>query len=235
MERGSLKVLTFDCYGTLIDWEAGILGVLRPIFAARGLPMEEGDWLELYAIRERYAEGVDGRGYRPYAQVLREVMSGLGSAYHLNLTDKEVESLALSLPDWPAFPDSIACLERLKKAGVTVGIISNVDDALFAETCRKSGLRPDWVVTAQTCQSYKPSATNFQTAERAHRLDRSSWIHAAQSLYHDIEPATRLGIENVWVDRRAAKKGTGATYPADAKAKTRVTSLDELLALLKIA
>src|SRR5262249_37380824 len=113
MEMGRVKVITFDCYGTLIDWETGILGALRPIFAARGRPIEESNWLELYAIRERYAEGVDGRGYRPYSQVLREVMTGLDTAYNLELSDKETDALAASLPAWPVFPDSVACIERL--------------------------------------------------------------------------------------------------------------------------
>lgn len=232
LDRGTVRDLTFDCYGTLIDWETGLLAALRPVFAARGLSADESGWLESYAIVERYAEGADGRGYRPYWQVLREAMAGLDQTYGLRLSESELGTLADSLPRWPAFPDTIAAVERLRAAGFRIGVISNIDESLFRATCEHSGLRPDWVVTAEHCRSYKPSHNNFQTAARLHGLDAASWVHIAQSLYHDIEPATRLGLRTIWVDRRAGKAGPGATYPAIATPTARVESLAEVVTLL---
>lgn len=232
LDRARVRVLTFDCYGTLIDWEEGLSRVLRGVFAQRGRPIEERNWLESYAILERYAEGADGRGYRSYRQVLRDVMAGLSSSYGLELTESELGALAESLPGWPAFADTLPAMERLRKAGLELGVISNIDDDLFTQTCERSGLRPDWVVTAQRCRSYKPSPNNFQVAADEHGLDKASWVHVAQSLYHDIEPASKLGIANVWVDRRWNKTGGGATYPAKTAAKVRVQSLEELAEML---
>lgn len=228
LDRSSLRDITFDCYGTLIDWETGLTSTLRPIFAGRGLPIEEDNWLESYAILERYAEGADGRGYRPYWQVLREVMAGLDSSYNLRLSEDELGALVDSLPGWPAFSDTLASLERLRRAGLRVGVISNIDDSLFKASCERSGLKPDWVVTAEQCRSYKPSLNNFRTAAERHQLDKSSWLHVAQSLFHDIEPAAEMGLRSVWVDRRSGKFGTGATYPGVATPTLRVTSLEQL-------
>ncbi|MCC6675535.1 MAG: HAD hydrolase-like protein [Phycisphaerales bacterium] len=234
LDRRTLKVVTFDCYGTLIDWEAGLLGVLRPLFAKRGLPAEEDNWLESYAILERYAEGSDGRGYRPYWQVLREVMAGLDASYKLRLSEDELGLLAESLPGWPVFADTLGVLQRLRSAGLVVGVISNVDEALFRGTCEHSGLRPDWVVTAERCRSYKPSLNNFRVAASEHGLEKASWLHVGQSLFHDIEPASELELRSVWVDRRSGRIGPGATYPGVATPTMRVESLEELAVALGV-
>lgn len=234
LNRAGLKDVTFDCYGTLIDWESGLLRALRPVFAKRGLSPAEDDWLESFAILERQAEGADGRGYRPYRQVLLEVMAGLGASYGLGLAPDELETLASSLPDWPAFPDTLGALERLRRSGLRIGIISNVDEDLFRATSERTGLRPDWVVTAERCRSYKPSLNNFRVAAQEHGLDVSSWLHAAQSLHHDIGPAAELGLRCVWVDRQSGRIGPGATYPSLATPTLRVETLDELCEALGV-
>lgn len=234
LDRGSIKVITFDCYGTLVDWETGLLAALRPVFAGRGLPEEPENWLESYAILERYAEGADGRGYRPYWQVLREVMAGLDQSYKLRLSEDELRTLELSLPGWPVFADTLKALERLRAAGLVIGVISNVDEALFSSTRERSGIRPDWVVTAEQCRSYKPALNNFKVAADKHGLEKGSWLHVAQSLFHDIEPASEMEIRSVWVDRRSGRSGLGATYPGVATPTMRVESLNGLLEALSL-
>jgi 2-haloacid dehalogenase len=219
-----VTTLTFDCYGTLIDWETGILAAVRPVFGPAGVVPTDAELLEAYAIAEA---GLESGPYQPYRTVLAGVMRELSSRFGVKIDDHQAGAIARSLPTWRAFPDTIAAMHRLRRR-FRLGVISNVDDDLFAGTRDTNALPVDWVVTAEQCRSYKPSEKNFRVAMEAHGLTQRTVLHVAESLYHDVAPCRALGVRSVWVHRRAGRPGSGATHPASAVPDLRVTSLAEL-------
>ncbi|HLK59762.1 MAG TPA: haloacid dehalogenase type II [Chthonomonadaceae bacterium] len=208
MNFDNFKVLTFDCYGTLVDWETGILAALRPLFARRRIGIPDEDILAGYAIMERNMESAPF--FMPYRQVLQKVMKQFGKAMHFSPTEAETNALVDSFAEWKPFPDTVAALQALKTRYKLV-IISNVDDDLFAITAQYLQVPFDEVITAQQVGSYKPSHRNFETAFSRIGLPREQILHVAQSLHHDIAPARELGLANVWVTRRKGKTASGAT------------------------
>ncbi len=203
--------LTFDCYGTLIDWDRGILSTLRPILAAHGRNLSDGGMLELFASIERVEEAGE---YRPYRQILESVVTKIAARLAFRLTDAEIRALPDSLGDWRPFPDTIAALRSLKTR-YKLAIISNTDDDLFARTAVHLQVPFDAVITAQQARSYKPALNNFRIALERLGAGPERVLHVAQSLYHDIAPARELGICSVWVNRNArAGASGGATGPA---------------------
>jgi 2-haloacid dehalogenase len=204
------RALTFDCYGTLIDWETGILACVRPILAARGIRPGDDEILAEYARLEAAEESGP---YKPYRQVLRGVMRGIGEAFGAPLRTPEIDALAASVGEWPAFPDTAAALGALKSR-YRIGVLSNVDRDLFGLTRAKLGIEPDVLVTAEDTRSYKPAIGHFWQGMRALALPGARILHVAQSLYHDIGPARSLGMGAVWVRRRSTRTGGGATIPA---------------------
>jgi 2-haloacid dehalogenase len=219
------EVLTFDCYGTLIDWETGIWETLRPVFISHHIDMTADKALELYGELESTAERGD---YLDYKTVLRVVLEELGSRLGFVPTESELQRFSGSVMDWPAFPDSAGALQALKRR-YKLAIISNVDDDVFAYSARRLQTAFDWVITAQQAQSYKPSLNNFRLAIERIALPTSRIVHVAQSLFHDIVPAKRLGLSTVWINRRHDKAGFGATPPAHADPDLEVPSLDALV------
>jgi 2-haloacid dehalogenase len=218
------EVLTFDCYGTLIDWESGLWAALSPIFANHRVTVALDSALELYGELESEAE----RGpYRDYKVVLRTVLEGLGSRLGFTPTPDELERFAVSVKEWPAFPDSPRALRALKTK-YKLAIISNIDDDLFASSAQRLQVPFDWVITAQQVKSYKPSLNNFRVAFERLGLPQSRILHVAQSLFHDIAPAKTLGLATVWVNRRHGKAGSGATPPAQAQPDLEVPNLQSL-------
>lgn len=205
--------LTFDCYGTLIDWEIGILTALRPILGHHGQSLGDEEVLELFGRLEQQQEA---GAYLPYREVLENVVGELGHHLGFEPTHDEVHALPLSLPSWPPFPDTVPALRRLKSV-YKLAVISNTDDDLFAETGRRLEVPFDAVITAQQARSYKPSHRNFELALERLGVASDRVLHVAQSLYHDHVPARELGIYSVWINRRAGKQGGGATVPADIK------------------
>ncbi len=222
------EVLTFDCYGTLIDWETGILNALRPVLQAHEIDEDNETLLQMYARLESAAEK---QGFRPYREILQSVMDGFGREFGVTFGSEERACLVHSLPAWPPFPDTVESLRKLKSR-FRLAVISNVDDDLFARTAEKLQVPFDWVITAQQVGSYKPSLRNFRRAIEVMGVPRQKILHVAQSLYHDIAPAQKLGLSTVWVDRRRGKGGTGATPPADARPDLIVASLSELVDLI---
>jgi 2-haloacid dehalogenase len=220
-------VLTFDCYGTLIDWEAGILAAVRPILRAHGVEAGDDQVLELFARLESAAEAGP---YRPYAQILASVMRGLGQRLGFAPGPAEVGALAASVGDWPPFSDSVAALAALKRR-FRLAIISNIDDDLFAASQRRLGVDFDWIITAQQARSYKPSLNNFRLALERIGVPQEQVLHVAQSLFHDHVPAKQLGLETVWVNRRGGQPGPGATPPAEAQPDLEVPDLRTLAEL----
>jgi 2-haloacid dehalogenase len=228
IDASSIQLITFDCYGTLIDWESGMLGALRPIFLRAGTVASDAELLEEYGEAEGEIESGD---YLPYRQVLALSAQKMGHSLGVNVSAEEAAHFAQSLTRWEPFPDTVASLQKLAQR-FRLGIISNVDDDLFAATRPKLGAQFDVVVTAQQVRAYKPSLTNFQEMLRRSGLKKNEVLHAGQSVYHDVVPANAFGLKNVWVDRPSARPGLSATRPAMAQPSARVTSLNELAKLL---
>jgi 2-haloacid dehalogenase len=222
------EALTFDCYGTLIDWEAGIWEALQPALTSHHITIAKDKALELYGELESDAE----RGeYRDYKTVLRMVLEELGSRLGFTPTPGELDRFSESVKDWPAFPDSACALQALKKK-YKVAIISNIDDDLFAFSAQRLQVPFDWVITAKQAQSYKPSLKHFYLAFERLSLPKDKILHVAQSLYHDIAPAKSLGLATVWVNRRHAQGGFGATPPAQVQPDLEVPDLQTLVKVM---
>jgi 2-haloacid dehalogenase len=219
------EALSFDCYGTLVDWESGILGTLQPVLSAHGITLSDEKVLELYAELEGEAEA---DAFQPYKLILARVMEGLGARLGFSPTAIERECLISSIKNWQPFADTVPALLALKKR-YKLAVISNVDDDLFAFTAKHLGVTFDWVVTAEQVGSYKPSPNNFERALEKIGLGADKILHVAQSIYHDIVPAKQLGWKTVWVNRRQGKAGFGATPPAHARPDLEVPSLDALV------
>jgi 2-haloacid dehalogenase len=222
------SVLTFDCYGTLIDWESGILGALKPIFANRGVSVSDNELLERYGEIEVQLET---GAFKPYRQILREAVAGLGLRYNFSPTATEMDTLPNSLQYWQPFPDSVKALKRLKK-NYKLAIISNVDEDLFSASAKHLEVPFDHVITASQVKSYKPSHNNFERALERIGLPREQVLHVAQSIYHDVIPARALGISSAWVNRRKGLSGSGATLPAEGRPDLEVPDLRSLADLL---
>jgi 2-haloacid dehalogenase len=227
IDFGSYEILSFDCYGTLVDWETGILSALAPVLARHGRIVPGETLLEAFAELEA---GAEQPPYRPYATVLREVIEGLGRRFGFKPEAADLGVLAASLADWPPFPDTREALRALRKK-YRLAVISNIDDDLFSGTARTLGVEFDWVVTARQVGSYKPSLENFRQALARFGAPREKVLHVAQSLFHDIAPAASLGLSTVWVNRRRGRPGTGATPPASARPDIEVPDLNGLAVL----
>lgn len=210
LDYGRFEALTFDCYGTLIDWEAGLSAAFRPILAAHGMSKADDDVLTRFASYEAAAEAGP---YQTYRQVLAAGLRGVAGELGFEPSDEEAVAFSGSVVDWPAFPDSAAALARLKSR-FRLGVITNCDDDLFAASNERLGVDFDWVVTAQQLRSYKPAERNFTLAFDRIGLPRDVILHVAQSLFHDHAPAQRLGMTTVWIDRRHDRPGSGATPEA---------------------
>jgi 2-haloacid dehalogenase len=224
----SIRLITFDCYGTLIDWESGMLAALRPMFSRNGHAIPDSQLLEHYGEAEA---GLEAGPYLPYREVLSRSVQQMGQRLGVEITAEQGAAFAGTLVRWMPFPDTVSALQSLGR-NFRLGIISNVDDDLFAETRKKLGVEFAFVVTAQQVRSYKPALGNFEEALRRSGLAREQVLHAAQSVYHDIAPANALGIRNVWVDRPSARPGSGAAKPGDATPTYKVRTLAELAALV---
>ncbi len=217
-------VLTFDCYGTLIDWEGGLLSALRPMFNNREIRASDNSILEAYAEVESQLQSGEWKMYR---QILRECVAGLGLRFDFWPTASEMDALPNSVQFWQPFPDTIEALRRLKSR-YRLAIISNIDDDLLAGSLRRLEVQFDHIITAQQVKSYKPSHNNFTQALQTIGAPREQVLHVAQSIFHDIVPSRALGINNVWVNRRKGLSGSGATFPAEGQPDLEVPDLKSL-------
>lgn len=218
MQLHDFRVLSFDCYGTLIDWESGIFAALAPLLAH--LPSLSRDAaLEAFGRQESAAERENPR--LRYSEVLASVYRSLAAEWGVRASAEDAARFGASVPSWPAFEDTAAALAYLKRHYKLV-ILSNVDHVSFAGSEPRLGVAFDAVFTAEDIGSYKPNAANFRymlerLAERD--IEKRAILHTAQSLYHDHVPAKRLGLVSCWIDRRGGRGGFGAT-PAPAAGVT---------------
>ena len=224
MDFGRFECLSFDCYGTLIDWERGICSALRPVLNAHAIQAEDEALLEIYAQMEGEVESGPFMSYR---EVLKSVLLGVGETMGFRPTADELNRFSLSIQDWPAFSDSREALMALSTRYRLI-ILSNVDDDLFRFSQSKLGVEFYQVYTAQKIGSYKPSLRNFEYLIQHAAVPKHKLLHVAQSLYHDIAPANKMGISTVWVNRRHGLKGSGATPQAEAEPDVIVADLRSL-------
>ncbi|MEO1087317.1 MAG: haloacid dehalogenase type II [Acidobacteriota bacterium] len=201
--------LTFDCYGTLIDWETGLEAALRETLP--GAPADVDELLETFGRLEADEEASSPTA--PYPEILARVHARLASTWGLATTPEQAAAFGGSVGEWPAFDDTAAALGILERH-YTLVILSNVDRASFAHSQSKLGVEFDHVFTAQDIGSYKPDPRNFHYAVgrlAASGVKKSDILHTAQSLFHDHIPASALGFSTCWIDRRHGKSGSGAT------------------------
>jgi 2-haloalkanoic acid dehalogenase type II len=231
-ELSEFEVLTFDCYGTLIDWETGMLEALRPWLERCAVRPDDDQILEAFA-RHEVATQTETPGLL-YPAVLAEVHRRLALEWGIESRPADAESFGQSVPRWPAFPDSAAALRTLQEHYRLV-VLSNIDRASFRASAEHLGVEFDAVFTAEEIGSYKPDLRNFEHLLRElgkRGIAADKILHTAQSLYHDHQPARSLGLATAWIDRRHDRGGSGATPPTAGTVEFdfRFTSLGEMAA-----
>ncbi len=219
--------ISFDCYGTLIDWESGILGYLRPMLQRKGHSLADAQILSLYSEFEPREQSGE---YRSYREVLASVVRDFARELQFEVSEAEALGLANSIRQWTPFPETVPALRELKRS-YRLAILSNIDDELFQHSAQKLQAPLDCVVTAQQARSYKPALRNFEVLVEKLAVPRSRLLHVAESLYHDVAPAASLGIATVWVNRRQGKAAAASKY-CRAQPDIQVSDLNELVKLM---
>ena len=228
----AFSALSFDCYGTLIDWESGLYAALQPLLARAGLGLSRDAALEAFARREAAQEAATPA--MRYAAVLHAVHAQLARDWGVAPVEAESKAFGESVRDWPAFGDTAEALLYLKQHYRLI-VLSNVDRASFAGSLPRLGVAFDAVLTAEDIGSYKPDPRNFACLIEhlaAMGMARERVLHTAQSLFHDHAPANAAGLASAWIDRRASAAGWGATAPPPAGVRWdfRFASLAEMAA-----
>ena len=223
------EAMSFDCYGTLIDWETGIANALRPWAARNGLELDDQALIAAHGRHETHVQ--DDMPAALYPVILGETLRRVGADLGASVTDADAATFGASVKDWPAFPDTAEALARLATRYQLI-ILSNIDRASFAASNPRLGVTFDAIVTAEDVGSYKPRLGHFDRLfTEIERLDvaRDQLVHVAESLFHDHEPAAALGLSSVWIHRRHDKGGTGATASpsGDVSPTWRFTSMAE--------
>ncbi len=234
MRLTRFRALTFDCYGTLIDWEAGIITAMRPFLIAHGHAATDGDILARFAAAETIHQ--QRMPSAPYPEILAHCFLDIATGLELPRDEAAAQTFGASVADWPPFPDSIDALRYLKQHFLLT-VVSNVDRGSFAASHAQLGEPFDLIVTAADVGAYKPDPKPFQQALElldARGITATEIAHVAQSLFHDHVPAKRLGLKTVWIDRQGGgtgeRRGGGAT-PSAADAPTPDLRLPDLAAL----
>jgi 2-haloacid dehalogenase/putative hydrolase of the HAD superfamily len=217
------EIVTFDCYGTLVDWESGITNAFQ-----KESRKDEKNFTkeEIVAAHAEIEPIVQAEFYQPYSEILTEVAQRMAIKLGWEISKERAKFLATSLPSWQVFDETNTALERLAKR-YQLGILSNIEDELLAETRKQFTVNFQLIVTAEQVHSYKPNLEHFFVA-RDRRGKKTNWIHAAQSYFHDIIPASSLNIPSVWVNRKNEKANEGGPYPS-----YQVSNLTQLADLLE--
>lgn len=230
MKLSDFSALSFDCYGTLIDWESGIVIALAPLLSRAAIDLPRDAILEAFARFEvRQQEATPDM---LYAELLAHVHTQLAAEWQVPADPVEDAAFGQSIAAWPAFPDTVEALRYLKQHFRLI-ILSNVDRTSFSASNDRLGVTFDSIYTAQDIGSYKPDPRNFEyLVDHVTRqsIPREKLLHVAQSLFHDHVPAQAIGLATAWIDRRHAAGGWGATAPvaSDVRYDFRFTSLGAL-------
>lgn len=226
LDFSQFRFLSFDCYGTLINWEQGILRYLQPLLRSKGCNLSNDAILNSYSQFEPLQQSAP---YRAYREVLASVVRDFAREQQVEVLPSEAEGLADSIPQWEAFPDTVGGLKRLHSR-YKLAVLSNIDDDLFAYTAPKLQVSFDEVLTAQQARGYKPNIRNFELLLNRLPTPPERLLHVAESLYHDVVPAKSLGIATVWVNRRQGKSAS-ATRSVEAQPDLEVHDIAELASL----
>ena len=229
LDFNSFEWVSFDCYGTLVDWETGISDAAAALFARHGVRRSREEILAMFSDAEPRVQS--SGEFLEYRRVLGDVMEIMAWEASIRLPRTEADYLADSLPNWPVFPDAAAAL-RAMQTKHKLAIISNVDNDLFAGTAVTLGIAFDAVITSQQAGSYKPDLRNFRLAQERLGVESSHWLHVGESLFHDIGPANLLGIDSVWVNRPDRGGGSRRT---DAVPSLEVPDLTTLAGMMGLA
>lgn len=217
MKLTDFKVLTFDCYGTLIDWESGMVAALTPLTDRLDRELSRNEILEVHALYESSQQRQTTT--KRYQELLAVVYRRLAEAWNLSVSWDECIRYGRSVKDWPAFPDSADALQYLKQHYQLV-ILSNVDNESFAASNSKLRVEFDAIYTAEDIGNYKPADANFEymlAMLKGRGIGKSDILHTAESLFHDHVPANRHGLKTCWIYRRHEQEGFGATMPPGEK------------------
>jgi len=224
----SFDVLIFDCYGTLIDWESGIIDALIPVLAQNSISVEDNELLKLYADFESEAESGE---YVNYKEILKSVALEIALHFNFELKPKSEYFISESIKNWVPFPDTVNALHALQRK-YKLAILSNIDNDLFSYSAARLEVDFDYVFTAEDIGSYKPARRNFEYAVSKIGLPKKNLLHVAQSLYHDVAVAKLLNISTVWVNRRKNIPGSGATPEMAVIPDLEVPDLESLVKLI---
>jgi len=226
LDPDQYDALTFDCYGTLVDWATGISRALQPILNTHDVTVDDDELFRLYG---RFEKDVESGAYVTYREVLRQVARRIGDHFGFTPTNAELDRFADSVGDWPPFDDTNGALERLSDQ-FRLAVVSNVDDDLFLDTARHFTVDFDEVITGEQVGTYKPDLTPFETAFTRLGVPPNRLLHVAQSVYHDVNPAGRMGISCVWVQRYGERFDPPTPRTAPLRTVPTLASLaDELL------
>jgi 2-haloacid dehalogenase len=218
----TVEWITFDCYGTLIDWEAGVVEALAPFLPP---PVDRRSLAARYIAVE--AE-VEKERYRPYREVLALSSARLLAKLGRPLPPGQEQTLPDSLPRWRPFPEVPDALAALRARGYRLAILSNVDRDLLATSIKHLGVAPDLLVTAEDCRSYKPATGHWQHFQGLSGAGADRTIHVGASLYHDVTPAGRLGYRTVWINRHGEPVSDAAPTRVLPDLRALPQTIDEL-------
>lgn len=221
----AFDVLTFDCYGTLVDWQGGIVDYLQPVLTRHDAHVTDDFILEFFSETEPVLQGEGGK----YEDVLKGVLDRFGTRLGFVPTPAERDGFPASLGEWKPFPDTVDALKRLGTR-FDLAVISNIDDALFSLTKKTLGIEFAYVTTAEATGAYKPDKRVFETALAEIGCAPDKILHVAESLYHDIAPASELPLATVWIDRNQGAQG--AARSADAQPTWTFPTLGEFADVL---
>jgi len=227
LNAGKYHAISFDCYGTLIDWDTGVSRFIDAWAHRCGIVLPDNTALQAFAQAQyRHQRSLPHKNYRT---VLRDAFADMADVLNTTVDQATLDEFARSAGTWPPFPDTLAALRTLKARSCHLAVVSNVDTASFAETHKRLGGLIDTVVTAEDVEAYKPDLIMFDTlfaSLRAKGISRQHILHVAQSKFHDVAPANALGLEVVWISRQRTPTQSGITMPSDAEPAARFDSLE---------
>lgn len=219
--------VTFDCYGTLIDWDTGVANFLGPWSLSSDFEGTIADVIASFAKHQRAQQ--QSKPFKNYRMVIHDALAAAISELGGRISADELDTFSQSVGTWPAFTDTVDALRQLKRAGKHLGVISNVDNSSFEETHRRLGALIDTVVTAEMVHTYKPDLAMFDalfSALEEDKIERSRVLHLAQSRFHDVAPGNQIDLDVVWIDRRHGRPGHGVTVDSSAEPLARYVSLE---------